>query len=109
MVTNAKKVSEKSKNVVLDETQDEQNEMNLNDYTPVDDKDEILTLDEIIKKFEEENKDTKFIDQDEFFDETAYLDLTDKDSILERIDKECIQQGDGYLARLLYEIVNAKL
>ena len=79
MVTNAKKVSEKSKNVVLDETQDEQNEMNLNDYTPVDDKDEILTLDEIIKKFEEENKDTKFIDQDEFFDETAYLDLTDKD------------------------------
>lgn len=37
------------------------------------------------------------------------IDLTDKDAILERIDKECIQQGDGYLARLLYEIVNAKL
>lgn len=57
----------------------EEDELSLDDYTPTDDHDDMLTLDQIIKKFEEENKDTKFIDQDQFFDETSYLDLSDKD------------------------------
>ena len=57
----------------------EDNELNLDDYTPTDDHDDMMTLDQIVKKFEEENKDTKFIDQDQFFDETSYLDLSDKD------------------------------
>lgn len=57
----------------------EDNELNLDDYTPTDDHEDMMTLDQIVKKFEEENKDTKFIDQDQFFDETSYLDLSDKD------------------------------
>ena len=57
----------------------EDDELNLDDYTPTDDHDDMMTLDQIVKKFEEENKDTKFIDQDQFFDETSYLDLSDKD------------------------------
>ena len=41
--------------------------------------DGLMKLDQIIKKFENDNKSTKFIDQDDFFDATSYLDLTDKD------------------------------
>lgn len=44
-----------------------------------DDNDGLMKLDQIIKKFENDNKSTKFIDQDDFFDATSYLDLTDKD------------------------------
>lgn len=44
-----------------------------------DENDGLMKLDQIIKKFENDNKSTKFIDQDDFFDATSYLDLTDKD------------------------------
>lgn len=37
------------------------------------------------------------------------INLSDKETILSRIDKEAIQQGQGYLAKLLYEIVSEKL
>lgn len=43
------------------------------------DEDEKKTLDAIIKDFEEKNKNTKFIDQDEILDATSYLELTDDD------------------------------
>ena len=72
------KKSSKNESVKLKKAHEE-DELNLDDYTPTDDHDDMLTLDQIIKKFEEENKDTKFIDQDQFFDETSYLDLSDKD------------------------------
>ena len=72
------KKSSKNESVKLKKVQEE-DELSLDDYTPTDDHDDMLTLDQIIKKFEEENKDTKFIDQDQFFDETSYLDLSDKD------------------------------
>lgn len=72
------KKSSKNESVKLKKVHEE-DELSLNDYTPTDDHDDMLTLDQIIKKFEEENKDTKFIDQDQFFDETSYLDLSDKD------------------------------
>ena len=70
--------SSKNESVKLKKVHEE-DELSLDDYTPTDDHDDMLTLDQIIKKFEEENKDTKFIDQDQFFDETSYLDLSDKD------------------------------
>ena len=44
-----------------------------------DENDGLMKLDQIVKKFENDNKSTKFIDQDDFFDATSYLDLTDKD------------------------------
>lgn len=72
------KKSSKNESVKLNKVHEE-DELSLDDYTPTDDHDDMLTLDQIIKKFEEENKDTKFIDQDQFFDETSYLDLSDKD------------------------------
>ena len=72
------KKSSKNESVKLKKMHEE-DELSLDDYTPTDDHDDMLTLDQIIKKFEEENKDTKFIDQDQFFDETSYLDLSDKD------------------------------
>lgn len=72
------KKSSKNESVKLKKVH-EDDELSLDDYTPTDDHDDMLTLDQIIKKFEEENKDTKFIDQDQFFDETSYLDLSDKD------------------------------
>lgn len=72
------KKSSKNESVKLKKVHEE-DELSLDDYTPTDDHDDMLTLDQIIKKFEEENKDTKFIDQDQFFDETSYLDLSDKD------------------------------
>ena len=72
------KKSSKNESVKLTKVHEE-DELSLDDYTPTDDHDDMLTLDQIIKKFEEENKDTKFIDQDQFFDETSYLDLSDKD------------------------------
>lgn len=72
------KKSSKNESVNLKKVHEE-DELSLDDYTPTDDHDDMLTLDQIIKKFEEENKDTKFIDQDQFFDETSYLDLSDKD------------------------------
>ncbi len=77
MERKAKKTS-KNEAVKIKKIQ-EDNELNLDDYTPTDDHDDMMTLDQIVKKFEEENKDTKFIDQDQFFDETSYLDLSDKD------------------------------
>lgn len=72
------KKSSKNESVKLKKVHEE-DELSLDDYTPTDDHEDMLTLDQIIKKFEEENKDTKFIDQDQFFDETSYLDLSDKD------------------------------
>ncbi len=72
------KKSSKNESVKLKKVHEE-DELSLDDYTPTDEHDDMLTLDQIIKKFEEENKDTKFIDQDQFFDETSYLDLSDKD------------------------------
>lgn len=72
------KKSSKNESVKLNKVHKE-DELSLDDYTPTDDHDDMLTLDQIIKKFEEENKDTKFIDQDQFSDETSYLDLSDKD------------------------------
>ena len=72
------KKSSKNESVKLKKVHEE-DELSLDDYTPTDDHDDMLTLDQIVKKFEEENKDTKFIDQDQFFDETSYLDLSDKD------------------------------
>ena len=72
------KKSSKNESVKLKKVHEE-DELSLDDYTPTDDHDDMLTLEQIIKKFEEENKDTKFIDQDQFFDETSYLDLSDKD------------------------------
>ena len=72
------KKSSKNESVKLKKVHEE-DELSLDDYTPTDDHDDMLTLDQIMKKFEEENKDTKFIDQDQFFDETSYLDLSDKD------------------------------
>lgn len=72
------KKSSKNESVKLKKVHEE-DELSLDDYTPTDDHDDMLTLDQIITKFEEENKDTKFIDQDQFFDETSYLDLSDKD------------------------------
>ena len=72
------KKSSKNESVKLKKVHEE-DKLSLDDYTPTDDHDDMLTLDQIIKKFEEENKDTKFIDQDQFFDETSYLDLSDKD------------------------------
>ena len=72
------KKSSKNESVKLKKVH-EDDELSLDDYTPTDDHDDMLTLDQIIKKFEEDNKDTKFIDQDQFFDETSYLDLSDKD------------------------------
>ena len=72
------KKSSKNESVKLKKVHEE-DELSLDDYTPTDDHYDMLTLDQIIKKFEEENKDTKFIDQDQFFDETSYLDLSDKD------------------------------
>ena len=72
------KKSSKNESVKLKKVHEE-DEVSLDDYTPTDDHDDMLTLDQIIKKFEEENKDPKFIDQDQFFDETSYLDLSDKD------------------------------
>ena len=72
------KKSSKNESVKLKKVHEE-DELSLDDYTPTDDHDDMLTLDQIINKFEEENKDTKFIDQDQFFDETSYLDLSDKD------------------------------
>lgn len=72
------KKSSKNESVKLKKVHEE-DELSLDDYTPTDDHDDMLTLDQIIKKFEEENKNTKFIDQDQFFDETSYLDLSDKD------------------------------
>ena len=72
------KKSSKNESVKLKKVHEE-DELSLDDYTPTDGHDDMLTLDQIIKKFEEENKDTKFIDQDQFFDETSYLDLSDKD------------------------------
>ena len=72
------KKSTKSEAVKLKKVQEDE-EISLDDYTPTDDHDDMMTLDQIVKKFEEENKNTKFIDQDQFFDETSYLDLTDKD------------------------------
>ena len=72
------KKSSKNESVKLKKVHEE-DELSLDDYTPTDDHDDMLTLDQIIKKFEEDNKDTKFIDQDQFFDETSYLDLSDKD------------------------------
>ena len=72
------KKSSKNESVKLKKVHEE-DVLSLDDYTPTDDHDDMLTLDQIIKKFEEENKDTKFIDQDQFFDETSYLDLSDKD------------------------------
>ena len=72
------KKSSKNESVKLKKVHEE-DELSLDDYTPTDDHDDMLTLDQIIKKFEEENKDTKLIDQDQFFDETSYLDLSDKD------------------------------
>ena len=72
------KKSSKNESVKLKKVHEE-DELSLDDYTPTDDHDDMLTLDQIVKKFEEENKDTKFIDQDQFFDETSYLDLSDKE------------------------------
>ena len=72
------KKSTKTEAVKLKKVQEDK-EISLDDYTPTDDHDDMMTLDQIVKKFEEENKNTKFIDQDQFFDETSYLDLTDKD------------------------------
>ena len=72
------KKSTKTEAVKLKKVQEDE-EISLDDYTPTDDHDDMMTLDQIVKKFEEENKNTKFIDQDQFFDETSYLDLTDKD------------------------------
>lgn len=72
------KKSSKNESVKLKKVHEE-DELSLDDYTPTDDHDDMLTLDQIMQKFEEENKDTKFIDQDQFFDETSYLDLSDKD------------------------------
>ena len=68
-----KSASKPSKKVIKEE------ELNLDDYSPSEDKDEIMSLDKIVKKFEEENKDTKYIDQDDFFNETTHLDLSDDD------------------------------
>ena len=36
-----------------------------------DENDGLMKLDQIIKKFENDNKSTKFIDQDDFFDATS--------------------------------------
>ena len=54
-----KKTSEKVEDAILDEG------------------DDIKTLDDIIAQFEKSGKKTKTFDQDEFFDATSYLDLTD--------------------------------
>ena len=48
-----------------------------------DDEEELKSLDTVIKEFEKKCKKTKVFDQDEFLDETSYLDLNDED--LERV------------------------
>ena len=73
------KKSTKKSEVKIDDIDTNVEEVNIDDYNPSDEKEDLLTLDQIVKKFEEANKDTKFIDQDEFFDETSYLDLSDQD------------------------------
>ena len=73
------KKSTKKSEVKIDDIDTNVEEVNIDDYNPSDEKEDLMTLDQIIKKFEEANKDTKFIDQDEFFDETSYLDLSDQD------------------------------
>ena len=73
------KKSTKESEVKIDNIENSVDEVNIDDYNPTDEKEDLMTLDQIVKKFEEANKDTKFIDQDEFFDETSYLDLSDQD------------------------------
>ena len=73
------KKSTKKSEVKIDDIDTNVEEVNIDDYNPSDEKEDLMTLDQIVKKFEEANKDTKFIDQDEFFDETSYLDLSDQD------------------------------
>ena len=40
-----------------------------------------------------------------FTDEHSSIDLSDTAKILKDIDEQCLQQGGGYLAELLYEII----
>lgn len=42
-----------------------------------------------------------------FTAETESIDLSNTEEILENIDKKCIKQGDGYLAKLIYELIAA--
>lgn len=42
---------------------------------------------------------------DIFTDEHASIDLSDTAKILKSIDERCLQQGDGYLAELFYELI----
>lgn len=40
-----------------------------------------------------------------FTDEHSALDLSDTATILKDIDEQCLQQGDSYLAKLMYELI----
>ena len=40
-----------------------------------------------------------------FTDEYTSIDLSDAAKILKDIDEQCLQQGGGYLAKLLYELI----
>ena len=40
-----------------------------------------------------------------FTDEHSSIDLSDTAKILKDIDEQCLQQGGGYLAKLLYELI----
>lgn len=40
-----------------------------------------------------------------FTDEHSSIDLSDTAKILKDIDEQCLQQGGGYLAELLYELI----
>lgn len=73
----AKKVS-KELNTQL-ENEDLEEQKNNDDIIISDDEESLKTLDQIIKKFEVKGKSTKTFDQDEFQDETSYLDLEDGD------------------------------
>ena len=40
--------------------------------------------------------------------ETETIDLSDVSAVLANLDTHCIQQGDGYLAKVVYELVAEK-
>ena len=40
-----------------------------------------------------------------FTDKHSSIDLSDTATILKSIDEKCIQQGEGYLAKLMYELI----
>ena len=71
--------SKKSKKIEEEILEDDNFDEGEEPIVVADEEDEYKTLDQIIKEFQQKNKNSKVIDQDDFLDATSYLDLTDDD------------------------------